>query len=95
MIQFRAVAEVPAALASGGDGTWGSQRDPMDAQDPAPSCHPWNGCPAEALSLDCSFVPTFCGLGFVCPLLSLGKLLYSPFQAAGDIPIPIPKHTQF
>lgn len=78
MIQFRAVPEVPGALARGCGGRWVLSETGLDAQEAGPMCQPCRACPAKALSLDRSFVPTFCGLGFVFPLLSLSKLLCSP-----------------
>lgn len=70
-----------SSLGAGGEGELLSSNGSA-AREAGPRCHPWNSSPAGALSLDCSFLPTFCGLGFVFPLQTHlvqphpGNLLY-------------------
>lgn len=83
MIQFRAATEVQGpSLGSwlGGSSGW------TGCLGSGPVCQPCRGCPAKALSLDCSFVPTFCGLGFVFPALLSVNFCAAPSRQAGTFP---------
>lgn len=49
--------------------------------------------PCRSLFLALILCSNFLWFWIVFPLLSLGKILCSPIQAAWHIPIPTPKHT--
>lgn len=90
MIQFRAATEVQGPWLGAWGGRW--VLNWTGCLETGPVGQPCRGCPDKALSLDCSFVPVFCGLGFVFPLPSLDKLLCHPIGAGWDIPIPTFKY---